>query len=307
MLKKSIISTLAHYEAERGLPLSAFEIYRYLHKLNNTDLYKLKDVLEIIEGLVQNKTIGFINGFYFLNPGNKVDKYKERISRDKISIKKWKKARNIIWLMQLVPFIRSIAVAGSLSMNNTNKSSDIDLFIITKAKRIWMVRTFSMLLTQFIGKRRHNKKINNKICLNYYLAEDILPEIKNIASANVFLRSIPVSGVSVYNSFFEKNINWMQGCFNKAILIYAKKREIKNSNLLCLIKNFFEFVFSGSFGDFVEKFFSTWQTERINKKIEKDNNVSNLIFTDNILMFHYPNPRNKDVLEKYNNLMRSYP
>ena len=95
-------------------------------------------------------------------------------------------------------------------MNNTFKNSDIDLFLTVKKGRIWTVRTLSMALTQILGQRRHNKKITNKICLNYYVAEGTEPKIKNLASANVFLRTIPVYEATCYNNFLKNNFYWIK-------------------------------------------------------------------------------------------------
>jgi predicted nucleotidyltransferase len=294
-----ILSTLAHYEAERGVPLSAFEVYKYLHKNSNT--LSFKEILNELKELKKKKNIKEKNGFYYLNSSENKKHYSQRIKRDKISIKKWKKARKIICLMQTIPFVKSVSVAGSLSMNNTSEKSDIDLFITTKYGRIWTVRTFSMLLMQIFGQRRHDKKINNKICLNYYVTETSLPKIQNLASANVFLRTVPVLNKKEYGEFFKKNTFWIEKYFQKAQEKFQIKnlRSIKKNRLFLFIKNLLEFLLSGKIGDFIEKHLAFWQKNRIQKKIKKEQSVTNLIFTDEILMFHWPKPRNSEVMEKY--------
>lgn len=307
-IRTSIISTLAHYEAERGLPLSAFEIYKYLHKKNSKKITLSQILTELDNIKTTNENITSKNGFFFLiNKQSSKDKYSQRINRDKLSIKKWKKAKKIIWLMQTIPFIKSISVAGSLSMNNTLKNSDIDLFLIVKKGRIWTTRTLSMLLTQLLGQRRYDKKITDKICLNYYITEGSEPQIKNLASANIFLRTIPVYEMTSYNNFLKDNFYWLEKYFlnSKNQFKIQNFRKIKKNKTLLKIKTLFEYMLSKKIGDKIEQTLSLWQKKRIEEKTRKETNITNLIFTDEILMFHWPNPRNKEVLEKYEQILKT--
>ncbi|MEK7452775.1 MAG: hypothetical protein AAB614_00920 [Patescibacteria group bacterium] len=302
-LKQSILSTLAHYEAERGLPLSTFEIYKYLHKGSFDRIILSQIIIELQkiiknDGVIKNK-----NGFFSLNEIE--EKCRDRIYRDKLSIKKWRKTKKIISLMQSIPFIKSISVSGSLSMNNIFLNSDIDLFIITKKGKIWTTRTLSMLLIQLIGQRRHNKKIDNKICLNYYISENSDIPIKNMASANIFLRMIPIFEIKLYQSFLQENYFWIKKYFQKSKerLPLKNFREIKRNGFLLFLKKISEYILSGNIGNGIELMLSRWQKKRIAKKIYGLNNVTNLIFTNEILMFHYPNPRNEAILIGYKNIM----
>ncbi len=305
-MKETIISTLAHYEAERGTPLSAFEIYKYLHKQNNKNP-SFKNMLTELKKLKNAKIIKEEKGFYFLSSSENKNHFAKRITNEKISIQKWKKAKKIIYFMQFLPFIKSISIAGSLSMNNTLKKSDIDFFILTKEGRIWTARTLSMILTQMLGQRRHHKQINNKICLNYFISENSLPQIQNIASANIFLRTIPIFGKKIYDNFYKKNNFWIKQYFQKTQENFKIEslRSIKKNNFLLFIKKFLESILSKKIGNLIEKYLALWQKKRIEEKIKEKQNITNLIFTNNILMFHWPKPRNKEVLEKYKLIIKN--
>jgi len=309
-MRQVILSTLAHYEAERGVPLSAFEIYKYLHKQNLknlvTESLSFLGLLKKLEELVEQRLLRERNGFYFLTSPKQNDHYQKRIAKDKTSVRKWRKAQRMISFMQVIPFIGSISVAGSLSMNNATEKSDIDLFITTKEGRVWTVRTLSMLLTQALGQRRHDKKISDKVCLNYYITENSFPEVQNLASANVFLRTVPILNKKTYERFYKKNISWIGEYFQRPTENFEIEnlRKIKENVFFNFKRRSLEFLLKGKVGDSLEKYLANWQKKRIGKKIEGKKDITNLIFTDNILMFHYPNPRNEEVLKKYNSITK---
>ena len=59
-------------------------------------------------------------------------------------------------------------------------------------------------------------------------------------------------------------------------------------------------------GDRLENIFASWQKKRIERKIKHEDNVTNLIYTDDILMFHWPNPRNEEVIKKYEKIVQEF-
>ncbi|MBL7053132.1 MAG: nucleotidyltransferase domain-containing protein, partial [Candidatus Portnoybacteria bacterium] len=155
-LEKSILSTLVYYDV-LDRPLTGWEVFKYLQRpkefkvrpiernlLNkvSTQLCRtlsLNNVLEALENSSElAKFINQKNGFYFLK--NRGGIIKKRIERQKISDQKRKKVKRIVKFLQIISFVRLVAVSGSLAMNNTKEKSDIDLLIITKSGRIWTCR-----------------------------------------------------------------------------------------------------------------------------------------------------------------------
>jgi predicted nucleotidyltransferase len=186
-LEKAVLATLVYYDV-LDRPLTSWEVFKYL---NNTGLRKSKvqsfeydlalqdrssqcqtldSVLETLENSSElKKIIDQKNGFYFLKGRQEI--VKERIERQKIADQKWKKAKRVIKLLQLIPFIRLVAVSGSLAMNNTKKESDIDLLIVAKSGRIWTCRGLTTLFIHLIGQRRHGSLTKDRFCLNHYLTD----------------------------------------------------------------------------------------------------------------------------------------
>ncbi len=102
--------------------------------------------------------------------------------RSMISYVKKQKIMNYLSALKRVSFIKSIAITGSVSMLNADEDGDVDLFIVTKAKRLWTARLIALLLAQAYGIRRHfgAKIAMNSICINLLFDERYLeiPDVK---------------------------------------------------------------------------------------------------------------------------------
>ena len=96
------------------------------------------------------------------------------------------------YLLQIAPFVRAVILTGSMTIGSTNESSDIDLLIVTKERRLYLARFFVTLLTTLTGLRRTPKTKNpaGKFCLNYYLAADNLDIRPHTARCARFHRQI---------------------------------------------------------------------------------------------------------------------
>jgi uncharacterized protein YeeX (DUF496 family) len=105
------------------------------------------------------------------------------------------------------PFIKSVAISGSLSKYYTDEEGDIDYFIITKKNRLWIARTLLHLFkkTSFLRKREHY------YCMNYFVDESALEiDQKNIYSAIETVTLIPVYNEPFINKLKEKNRFWIE-------------------------------------------------------------------------------------------------
>src|SRR3989344_6398789 len=63
-----------------------------------------------------------------------------RKERERIAKRKWRIARRVAWWMRFLPFVRVVFASGSLSMNNTDELSDLDVVIVAKHGYIWTTR-----------------------------------------------------------------------------------------------------------------------------------------------------------------------
>lgn len=62
----------------------------------------------------------------------------------------FQKTQDFIRFIRWIPGLRMVAVSNSLAMYATHKNSDIDLFVITAPRRLWLVRTLVLLTAELL-------------------------------------------------------------------------------------------------------------------------------------------------------------
>lgn len=302
-LEKAIINTLIYYDVLGGYPLTAFEVYKYLTDCQNT-LARDIGFDEILEVLDVSSVIRQDNGFYFYNNSKSVAK--NRVERQKMADKKWQKLRKIVKWLQITPFIRAIAVSGSLAINNTKDESDLDLFIVSKYGRIWTVRAFLNGLIQVMGCRRHDDRIKNKICLNWFVTSQSLTfQLRNLSRAHFCAQLMPIWETAELDNLFKGN-QWVSQYLPNFYSISDRNKHlkvIKKNRCLGGISSILEFIFNNKIGDFVDNKLANLQKMKIIRKVDpaylsfnledmRENKQAHLCLSDQALIFHYPISKN---------------
>ncbi len=324
-LEKQILATIVYYDI-LDYPLTGLEVFLYLVKESKSNI----NVVGTRHCLVSTKVIELLNtseylkkyidqklGFYFLNVGTrhclvptniKTDIVQLRLNRKKIWDQKWKKARKIFWIMQVVPFSKLVMGSGSFSLGNTRKDSDIDLMIVAKKGRIWTVRTFFTLSTSFLGVRRHKNKTEDKICLNHYITDKSL----RIPFESIYTAHLYCHILSVYNSKedrklfrrFQEENKWMKKYLESYEFSNLEGfRSIKRNKILNSISKLFEFILSGKIGDYFEKKMSEIQTKRIKKDPLNMKKGGRITISNDQLEFH-PNSHEANIIPEFNKRMK---
>ena len=102
-------------------------------------------------------------------------------------------------LVLRMPWVRMVALSGSLAHLNASREADLDLFVITKPGRVWSVTTTVLLLARLCGWRR-------RLCLNYVISQKQLAVApRDLFSANQIVHLRPLIGTDVYLRFLEAN------------------------------------------------------------------------------------------------------
>ena len=288
-LSKNILSTVAYYDV-MDYPMTAFEIWKHLIGESCT----LADVIGELEKEEIKKYISEFRGFYFLK--DRKDLVEQRIERNKISNWKLKKARGIIFWLRLVPFVKMIAVAGRVGAKNSRSGSDIDMLIIFKHGKIFTGRFLATVLVHFLGERRHEDKISNRICFNHFITDKLEVCVQDLYSSHNYIFIIPLFGGEIFGKLLEKNA-WIKNYRPNFSFLENNLKAVEDSLFSKRARFFLEKLFSPNW---IEKKLKTWQAEKIKKNPLTGRDGAMIICSDSELAF-WPDFENQGprIFEKF--------
>ncbi|MCH8748615.1 hypothetical protein IH781_02590 [Patescibacteria group bacterium] len=189
-------------------------------------VYSLSEVRLALKKSARLKTqLGWRWGYYFLVGREQlVSAYQ---LKHRLAQTKWKLTRRVARWFTLVPFVRMIAMSGSLAAGNTKADSDLDLFVVVAAGRIWTARLGLLVVSQLSGRRRKywDRKAPDKICLNHYVTETSLAinsDIRNLYTAVLYQKMVCLFWLDVFQNFQQANAAW-----SKRFLMYPEAPRLK--------------------------------------------------------------------------------
>jgi hypothetical protein len=171
-------------------PLTAVEIHRYCgEKASFTTLY------------AEIQGFGFLShcGDYHTLPGRE-SLVAIRTERAEISSRLWFHAAGYGRIIANLPFVRMVAITGSLAVNNAVSSADIDYFIVTEPGYLWTCRALVLALGRLAARQGLN------LCPNYLITTNCLtfPD-RNLYAAHEIVQMVPIHGLSVYAEIRRRN------------------------------------------------------------------------------------------------------
>ena len=277
MLHDAILSTLAYYDV-LDMPLTAEEVFRYLIKKDGM-VPSLHDVLLELEN---DHNVGGREGFYFLFDREYLVPLRKE--HERLAKRKWRKARRAVRWLALVPSLRAVFVSGSLSMNNTDELSDLDVVIVTKHGRIWLTRLLvSGLLSLLRMRRRGDQTIApDKICPNHFITDESLHiPFQSLYTAQLYANLVPVmvADLELLKKFQMQN-EWL---FK---YLHHWNMPPPSPRLRRAMSGLGEFVFSGALGDWLETKARKYQKHRIERNATPLKPGGHLVYNDQSLAFH---------------------
>ena len=281
MLNDQILKTLEYFDVQ-DRPLTLLEIYKYL--LGPIDQpVQLSDILRALENNLKDRVTS-IEGFYCLT--NHQEIIANRKANNFYSIPRMRLVKKYLPLAKYIPFIRAAGLSGSEALSTSKKGSDIDILLFTAPDRIWTARFFATAFYQLLGIRRHGKYIENRFCLNHYIAGiKHIQNDNNIYTAVEYASLISFFGGSVISLFQEANLTWIKK-YLPNFKLFKHSASPKAS-----LQKFIEFFLNGQVGNFVEYLLGKMQRRRIIAQ-------SHIIIEPDELSFH-PGSKGQQVLKRY--------
>lgn len=268
-------------------PLTLNEIWRYLSLKS--------DLAEVMEAAGEAKS-----GFYFL-PGREAIAA-ERLRRYNYADRKFKRARRLAKLYKFIPWIKLIAVGNLMGAHNLRQESDIDFFIITEQKRVWLTRFFCAAAARLLRLRPGPGRTKDKICLSFFVSEGGLdlsglmfknpPDIYFIYWLAGLTPLYDAGGV--YEKLIAAN-GWLRGYLpNWRIKISSPKRGAGRP-LARFYRDAADLFFGG-----LEPQFRRWQLKIMPPELKSLINLDKRVVADENVIKLHANDRRQEYRERYN-------
>jgi len=276
--RRNILATLAYFDLF-NYPLTMEEVYFFLPVKVNFEKFEYA-----LLGLTEDRLIFKFEHFYTLKNDYFLIERREKGNAKAAGL--IATARRVGDLLIRFPFVRGIAVSGSLSKNFADDDSDIDLFIITAKNRLWIARTVMHCFKKltFLVKKEHY------FCMNYYIdEEDLLIHEKNIYTATEVATLMPLHGDAVFEQFYAANA-WTRSFLPNKCLRLSTAKPAKRS----WIKRLSEFMFNNRMGNAIDDLLMDITKQRwlTKMKMKKKNNRGIVMAMDAGKHYAKPDPFN---------------
>ncbi len=243
-LERAILETLA-YSDVFDYPLTIHELHRFL-----TISATLKEVRECV---IDMKQVSSAHGYYFLTGRSEIVDIRKQ--REHNSSKAYRRAIFYGRILGRLPFIRMVALTGSLAMLNLSKNSDMDYMLVAKPSRVWTARAFTLLLA------RVTHLLGDVICPNVIISENALDwKERNLYSAREFAQMIIIRGEDVFCVLRVAN-NWIEDFLPNHVIV-SEAKDLHAGNAIQL---FLEFLLNSKFGNL----FEFWEMNRKIARLQK--------------------------------------
>ncbi len=152
----------------------------------------------IVNSLIADEHLAEKNGRLFYN-----DLEAETEKRRARSRAIFNKQRAKLSFIVKMPWVRFAAITGANAFESCNGHSDIDLFIVTAARRLWLCYLLLVVATKLL-------RVRPTFCINYLVDEDNQSIVhRNYFSAVQLTQMIPLTPNQLKNSLLEQN-RWIQ-------------------------------------------------------------------------------------------------
>jgi hypothetical protein len=189
----------------------------------------------------------------------------------------WPSARRMGRLFAHVPYVRMVAVTGSLAADNPDDRADLDYMLITQPGRLWSVRAMAVTLVRLA----HRAGI--RVCPNYLLSTRALVlDHQDLFTAHELLQLVPLSGPMTYQALQWRNAWTARWLPNRTIRTASPGPQTATA-----AQHIGEAILRGFPGDG----FEAWEASR--KQARLNMMESDARFTSDVCEGHFGNSRRR--------------
>lgn len=186
----------------------------------------------IAEGHFHDIPFQLRGGYLFAST---IQSERERLEKERMSAAKLRSAAEFAAILtRSVPFIRTVAVTGSVAYGSAGKWDDIDLFIVTKQGRLWLSAFIALILVRIRKLLGLTPAYLSLFCLSYVhdeqgFARESQKNRTNPLFARELLKARPIAGVNHYRKILEEN-GWVANFYSKPYATSLKDLDNSISN-----------------------------------------------------------------------------
>ena len=256
-VEEAILRTVAYADVF-DYPLTAHEIHRYLAGTQarpSVVQHVLGDRFLARGELVENR------GYISLRGRESI--VATRLQRKVISDRLWRKGLRYGLAIARLPFVRLVAVTGTLAVNNAEYDADIDYLIAVVAGRVWLARQLCLVLV-YLGRAERVT-----ICPNYVISTQALDQFeRSLFTAHELANMVPLYGLNVYQELLRANA-WAQEYLPNAFDERRTSAVVHGLDpLTSTIKRGAEYLLRGRLGDAWEWRESSVKIRRLSAEAE---------------------------------------
>lgn len=178
-----------------------------------------------------------------------------------------------------LPFVRLVALSGSLAAGNPGHRADLDYLIVTTPGRLWLVRAMTIVLVRAARGR------GVQLCPNYLLTTRALTLAnQDLYTAHELLQIAPIAGASAYRQLLAQNrwaADWLPNRYGQATA--AQSPLVPDT----LGGRLGETILGGKAGDRLE----AWEARRKQRRFGAGEHRAR--FTDDVCEGHYGRARER--------------
>ena len=200
-------------------------------------------------------------------------------------LKKWS------WLYKQFPFVDAIYLANSMTFNALHANSDIDLFVVTQERRVWLARFFMTLMMWVYSIKRRGKIIRKRFCLSFFVdrnnqnLETLLLHKRDIYLPYWIAHLVPIH-LHAWALIYSQNL-WIQNYLPNWSPQQHISLGIHPSQGRGLFRKIIEICFYWWIGNFFEYCIQKIWSLRIHYLIAKKPELHRgVLYTESILKFH---------------------
>lgn len=288
-LTDSIIDTLAFF-AIFEFPLTTTEVFNWLWKppVGTT----IVSVTQELEQLVASGVITSGGGYFFLGPIS--DALERRRQAHWLVAHKLQRARRALRWATWIPFLQAVFMCNTVAFGWPRPQSDIDVFVVVRRNRLWLTRLLLTLSIGLSGYRRHGQYVADRVCLSFYITDDVLDlESVQIEPNDILLTYWTIFLHPLYDPNSVAATIALQNKWAMVRVPHAVSDQILHPSIAPhrvgdWFKKQLEFFLSGFMGDWLNKTVGLIQKRKMRGNAHSVQNQpdSRVVISDTMLKFH---------------------